>query len=52
MSTVKGARTGFFYADLERLYIAVWRQGSTPAMIHSFGVSWPSRMNRGGFKEW
>jgi hypothetical protein len=36
--TVKGARTGFFSSDLERLYVAVRRQGSTPAMIRIFDV--------------
>jgi DNA-binding beta-propeller fold protein YncE len=34
--TVKGARTSFFSADLGRLYVAVRRQGSTPAMIQVF----------------
>jgi DNA-binding beta-propeller fold protein YncE len=38
MPTVKGARTGFFSPDLERLYVAVRRQGSTPAMIEIFDV--------------
>jgi DNA-binding beta-propeller fold protein YncE len=38
MPTVKGARTGFFSPDLERLYVAVRRQGSTPAMIRIFDV--------------
>src|SRR5262252_6872693 len=36
--TVKGARTGFFSPDLERLYVAVRRQGPTPAMIRIFDV--------------
>ena len=36
--TVKGARAGFFSGDLERLYVAVRRQGSTPAMIRIFDV--------------
>jgi len=36
--TLKGARTGFFSPDLERLYVAVRRQGSTPAMIRIFDV--------------
>jgi len=34
--TVKGARTSFFSPDLHRLYLAVRRQGSTPAMIQVF----------------
>lgn len=34
--TVKGARTSFFSPDLDRLYLAVRRQGSTPAMIEVF----------------
>ena len=34
--TVKGARTGFFSTDLERLYVAARRQGSAPAMIEVF----------------
>jgi YVTN family beta-propeller protein len=36
--TVKGARTGFFSPDLERLYVAGRRQGSIPAMIRIFDV--------------
>lgn len=36
--TVKGARTGFFSPDLGRLYLAVRRQGSTPAAIQVFEV--------------
>jgi DNA-binding beta-propeller fold protein YncE len=36
--TVKGARTGFFSTDLERLYVAARRQGSAPAMIEVFDV--------------
>lgn len=36
VSTVKGARTSFFSPDLDRLYLAVRRQGSTPAMIEVF----------------
>jgi YVTN family beta-propeller protein len=36
--TVKGARTGLFSPDLERLYLAVRRQGSLPAMIRVFDV--------------
>jgi len=34
--TVKGARTSFFSPDLGRLYVAVRRQGSTPAQIQVF----------------
>jgi hypothetical protein len=34
--TVKGARTSFFAPDLNRLYVAARRQGSTPAMIQVF----------------
>jgi DNA-binding beta-propeller fold protein YncE len=34
--TVKGARTSFFSPDLSRFYLAVRRQGSTPAMIQVF----------------
>lgn len=37
--TVKGARTSFFSSDLDRLYLAVRRQGSTPAMIQVFAPS-------------
>jgi hypothetical protein len=36
ISTVKGARTSFFSPELGRLYLAVRRQGSTPAMIQVF----------------
>ena len=36
ISTVKGARTSFFSPDLDRLYLAVRRQGSTSAMIQVF----------------
>lgn len=36
--TVKGARTSFFSADLGRLYVAVRRQGSSPAQIQVFSV--------------
>ena len=36
--TVKGARTGFFSTDLERLYVAARRQDSAPAMIEVFDV--------------
>jgi DNA-binding beta-propeller fold protein YncE len=36
VKTVKGARTSFFSADLGRLFVAVRRQGSTPAMIQVF----------------
>lgn len=38
IETVKGARTGFFSPDLERLYVAVRRQGPTLAMIRIFDV--------------
>jgi DNA-binding beta-propeller fold protein YncE len=34
--TIKGARTGFFAADLARLFVAVRRQGSSPAAIRVF----------------
>lgn len=34
--TVKGARTSFFSPDLDRLYLAVRRQSSAPAMIQFF----------------
>jgi DNA-binding beta-propeller fold protein YncE len=37
--TVKGARTSFFSPDLGRLYVAVRRQGSTPAQIQVFELS-------------
>ena len=33
ISTVKGARTSFFSPDLDRLFLAVRRQGSQPAAI-------------------
>lgn len=36
--TVKGARTSFFSPDLNRLYLAVRRQGSTTAKIEVFAV--------------
>jgi DNA-binding beta-propeller fold protein YncE len=36
--TVKGARTSFLSPDLGRLYVAVRRQGSTPAQIQVFSV--------------
>jgi DNA-binding beta-propeller fold protein YncE len=36
--TVKGARTSFFSPDLGRLYVALRRQGSTPAAIQVFTV--------------
>ena len=39
VSTVKGARTSFFSPDLDRLYLGVRRQGSTPAMIQVFETS-------------
>lgn len=34
--TVKGARTSFFSPDLDRLFLAVRRQGSQPAAIQAF----------------
>jgi DNA-binding beta-propeller fold protein YncE len=37
--TVKGARTSFFSPDFSRLYVAVRRQGSSPAMIQVFEAS-------------
>jgi len=39
ITTVKGARTSFFSSDLGRLYLAVRRQGSSPAMIQVFEAS-------------
>ena len=36
ISTVKGARTGFFSAELDRLFVAVRRQGSQPAEVRIF----------------
>lgn len=36
ISTVKRARTSFFSPDLDRLYLAVRREGSTSAMIQVF----------------
>lgn len=39
IATVKGARTSFFSPDLSRLYLAVRRQGSSPAMIQVFEAS-------------
>lgn len=39
LASVKGARTSFFSPDLGRLYLAVRRQGSSPAMIQVFEVS-------------
>ncbi|HJZ65675.1 MAG TPA: YncE family protein [Candidatus Acidoferrum sp.] len=36
ISTVKGARTSFFSPDLDRLFLAVRRQGSQPAAIQVF----------------
>ena len=36
--TVKGARTSFFSPDLGRLFVAVRRQGSTPAAIQVFSL--------------
>ena len=37
--TVKGARTSFFSQELGRLYLAVRRQGSNPAMIQVFAAN-------------
>jgi hypothetical protein len=34
--TVKGARMGFFAPEIDRLFVAVRRQGSTPAAIQVF----------------
>ena len=39
IATVKGARTSFFSPDLGRLYLAVRRQGPSPAMIQVFEAS-------------
>lgn len=36
ITTVKGARTGFFSPDLDRLFVAVRRQGTQPAAIRVF----------------
>jgi DNA-binding beta-propeller fold protein YncE len=36
IATVKGARTSFFSPDLDRLFLAVRRQGSQPAAIQIF----------------
>lgn len=36
ISTVKGARTSFFSPELDRLYLAVRREGSQPAAIQVF----------------
>lgn len=36
IATVKGARTSFFSPDLDRLFLAVRRQGSQPAAIRVF----------------
>jgi DNA-binding beta-propeller fold protein YncE len=36
ITTVKGARTSFFSADLDRLFLGVRRQGSQPAAIRIF----------------
>jgi len=36
ITTVKGARTSFFSPELDRLYLAVRRQGSQPASIQIF----------------
>jgi DNA-binding beta-propeller fold protein YncE len=37
-STVKGARTSYFSPDLDRLYLAVRRDGSQPAEIRVYGI--------------
>lgn len=37
--SAKGARTSFFSPDLERLYVAVRRQGSASAMVQVYKVS-------------
>lgn len=37
--TAKGARTSFFSPDLDRLYLAVRREDSAPAMIQVFEVT-------------
>jgi YVTN family beta-propeller protein len=39
INTVKGARTGFFSPELDRLFVAVRRQGSQPASIRIFQCS-------------
>lgn len=39
INTVKGARTGFFSPELNRLFVAVRRQGSQPASIRIFAVT-------------
>jgi len=36
IATVKGARTSFFSPELDRLFLAVRREGSQPAAIHIF----------------
>lgn len=36
IATVKGARTSFFSSDLDRLFLAVRRQGSQPAAVRIF----------------
>jgi YVTN family beta-propeller protein len=38
ITTVKGARTGFFSADLNRLFVAARRDGSHPAEIRIYEV--------------
>jgi len=40
ISTVKGARTSFFSIDLDRLFLAVRRQGSQSAAIEVFAPAW------------
>jgi hypothetical protein len=37
--TVKGTRTGFFAPELNRLFVAVRRQGSTPDAIQVFDLT-------------
>jgi YVTN family beta-propeller protein len=39
IATVKGARTSLFSPEVDRLYLAVRREGSRPAMIQIFNVS-------------
>jgi DNA-binding beta-propeller fold protein YncE len=38
IATVKGARTSFFSADLQQLFVAVRRQGSEPAAVRVYSV--------------
>ena len=39
ISTVKGARTGFFSAELDRLFLAVRRQGAQAAQVRVFAAA-------------